>query len=248
MSLTPIDFYSILYDIADSMPAQFDGNGNEILCSRLQTVAIVKDYGSEIQTTNLAKDVRYAGKKLFYSRQWLNAQQSPNAITWGYPALFVGEGDEVYRNGKQPYEIDFSFALSDRVEQKQSDTLNQSYCSQRTFEEVGQALRLTWQRILATLNDYVYARITIGANVSFVWITATAVAQLLSNGDIDSYDIEKQLSQYLGSSKARLSWDMHTEDAMTYFVQMPITFTACADVIPAKPQSINDAPKILPCC
>lgn len=248
MSLTPLDFYSILYDIADSMPAQFDGNGNEIACARLQTFAVVKNYSSEIQTSNLGKDVRYTNKKMFYSRPWLNAQQSPNAVTWGYPALFVGEFDETYRNGKQAYEVEYSIAISDRVEQTQTDLLNQSLCAQRTFEEVGQGLRLFWQKILATLNDYAYCELINGATSRFVWITEKAASQMLTAGEITDYNIGLQLAQYLGSSKGNLSWDMNSEHTLTYFINMPITFTACAEIIAAKPQNINDAPSVLPCC
>ena len=95
-SFKPTDLYAILYDIADSMPIVLDGNGSEITCARLQTVAVVKDYASEVKTANLGKDSRYIGKKIAFLRLSNTDPQAANGLKFNYPAFFLGEQDENY--------------------------------------------------------------------------------------------------------------------------------------------------------
>jgi len=233
----PTDLYSIIYDIANSMPIVVSG-GMELKCARLQTASPVKDYAAEIKTNNLGKDPRYTGKKIFFSRSWLNTGADANAISWDYPALFYGEGAEAYHNQRGTYTISYSFALSDRCEQEQTPTLNHDVCASRTYEEVAQGLRDLWQKIYRTLQDYVYAYLYVGTTlVAEGWYSVTALQSLVANNSITSYRAEFYLSQYLGlQSEGRISWDMHTENAVTYFLQMDIMFDNCGDIIMAMPQ------------
>lgn len=238
----PTDLYSIIYDIANSMPIVIDG-GSELFCKRLQTAALVKDYASEVKTSNLGKDARYIGKKIFFSRGWNNAGQI-EPVTWNYPALFYGEGAEslTHRNN---YDITYSFAVSDRCEQVQTNYCNQGVCESRTYEEVAQDLRRLWQAIYRTLNDYVYAELYLANSLlTEGFYTQAALAQLITDGAIDEYKPSFFLASCLNNlSESRVTWDMHTENAVTYFVNLDITFLDCAPSIAAMPQeNIPQAP------
>ena len=238
-SFKPTDLYAILYDIADSMPIEVDGNGQEVTCARLQTVAVVKDYASEVQTANLGKDARYIGKKIFFSRASNTDANAANGLKFNYPALLLGEQSEDYKKGGSQYNIDYSIALSDRIEQAQGDMFNQTECGQRTYEEVMQGLRDLWQRVLVTLNDYVYADLLQGSTVIATgWYGRAGIEQLISSGSITGYDEIAYLSQYLSAAiKGQMSFDLHTENTVSYFLNINIGFFNCAAPIAARPQN-----------
>lgn len=239
-SFKPTDLYAILYDIADSMPIVLDGNGSEITCARLQTVAVVKDYASEVKTANLGKDSRYIGKKIAFLRLSNTDPQAANGLKFNYPAFFLGEQDENYNIDGSQYNINFSLAISDRCEQAQGDTFNQSYCQMRTYEEVIQGLRDMWQKILKTLNDYVYADLYLGATlVGTGWYSVAGIDELVTLGQVDTYDEIAYLSQYIGNmSEARTAFDLHTENTVSYFIQLNVNFFNCVTPIAARPQDI----------
>ena len=239
-SFKPTDLYAILYDIADSMPIVLDGNGSEITCARLQTVAVVKDYASEVKTANLGKDSRYIGKKIAFLRLSNTDPQSVNGLKFNYPAFFLGEQDENYNIDGSQYNINYSLAISDRCEQAQGDEFNQSYCQMRTYEEVIQGLRDMWQKILKTLNDYVYADLYLGATlVASGWFAQAGIEELVTLGKVDTYDAIAYLSQYIGNmSEARTAFDLHTENTVSYFIQLNVSFFNCVTPIAARPQTI----------
>lgn len=234
---TPIDLYQIIYDIANSMPATYIG-GVEKKCSRLQTAAHVKDYGVEVKTDNLGKDVRYQNKKIFFSRSWNNTGQDPNKLCWDYPALFYGEGQESGEPQKKGLTITYTFALSDRCEQTQLYTLNQNACEARTYEEVNQNLRSMWQSIHRTLLDYVYARLYMGpTQIADGWYSKTAIKELITSGAITSYKEDFYLATYVSHKyTSRVVWDMQTENCVTHFAELEICFSECAPIIISQPQ------------
>jgi len=245
-SFKPTDLYAILYDIADSMPIVLDGNGSEITCARLQTVAVVKDYASEVKTANLGKDSRYIGKKIAFLRLSNTDPQAVNGLKFNYPAFFLGEQDENYNIDGSQYNINYSLAISDRCEQAQGDEFNQSYCQMRTYEEVIQGLRDMWQKILKTLNDYVYADLYLGATlVASGWFSQAGIAELITLNTIDRYDEIAYLSQYIGNmSEARTAFDLHTENTVSYFIQLNVSFFNCVTPIAARPQDMVIIPVI----
>lgn len=237
-SFTPLDFYAILYDIANSMQIVTDGNGSEVECARLQTVAVTKDYAAEVKTANLGKDSRYNGKKIFFSRASPTDAQGGTEARFNFPALFLGEQDESYSRAGSQYSIDYSIALSDRIEQAQGSNFNQSLCAQRTYEEVAQGLRALWQQVYATLSDYVYADLYNGGSIlRSGWYSVAGLQQLLALTAITSYEEVAYLNQYISeTTKAYIAFDMHTESAISYFLNINVQFFGCVAPIAARPQ------------
>jgi hypothetical protein len=242
LAFKPTDFYAILYDIAESMPIAVDDNGTEIACKRLQTMAVVKNYASEIKSANLGKDSRYIGKKIYFTRAADTAPE--NGLRFDYPALFLGEQEEAYTNKGAAYNVTYSLAISDRYEQAQGENFNQGFAASRTYEEVAQDLRDLWQALLRTLFNYVYADVYNLSNVLIFtgWVSQAALIELKQANKINSFDELYYLENYISNAaEGRVSFDYHTENALTYFAQMQIRFENCVAPIAALPSELSSS-------
>ena len=101
-----------------------------------------------------------------------------------------------------------------------------------SYEGVRAGVGDMWQKIRKTLNDYVYADLYLGATlVASGWFAQAGIEELVTLGQVDTYDEIAYLSQYIGNmSEARTAFDLHTENTVSFF--------NCVTPIAARPQTI----------
>jgi hypothetical protein len=246
---TELDLLNIACNTARAMP-NVAIDGVLLPCKTINTVAHMRDMKALAQTDNLGKDSRIIGKNLFYSRSWEAQQQSANAISWGYPALFMASnGEELVRTGQ--YQCEYVFALADkRRPQQKNVAVNYSECEQRADEEVESDLRSLFASFFATLRAHIRANgYDAGSVLVFDgWATPSGLATQMP-APIARYAVVAKVAAFIADGyKSDISYDDYTENSITLYARVQITFTECAQTFPVFPDSAYQNTQIAPCC
>lgn len=224
VAFSPIEFYNILHDIAQSMPF-VTIEGRDVTSRRLNTFAATKNLLEIISSNSLGKDSRYIGKRLFYSTKW-NGQDGD--IKYEYPALFAGPSNERYDVKGDFYFVDYTLVFGDKFEAKMTQTQNQNIDASRTFEEVQQTLRDLWGVVFVTLKNYVYAKLYLGATqVAEGWYSDAYLTQLITAGAITRRAVTDHFSTLMSDVEATEEVDGNASKIATYIVSLRMKHSVC---------------------
>lgn len=224
VAFSPIEFYNILHDIAQSMPF-VTVEGRDVTSRRLNTFAATKNLLEIISSNSLGKDSRYIGKRLFYSTKW-SGQDSD--IKYEYPALFAGPSNERYEVKGDSYYVDYTLVFGDKFEPKMAQTQNQDIDASRTFEEVQQTLRDLWGVVFVTLKSYVYAGLFLGATqVAAGWYSLGYLQELKTAGTITRWAVADHFSTLISDVEATEEVDGNASKIATYIVSLRIKHSIC---------------------
>ena len=224
IAFSPIEFYNILHDIAQSMPI-VTVEGRDVTSRRLNTFAATKNLLEIISSNSLGKDSRYIGKRLFYSTKW-SGQDSD--IKYEYPALFAGPRNERYEVKGDFYYVDYTLVFGDKFEPKMAQTQNQDIDASRTFEEVQQTLRDLWGIVFVTLKSYVYANLFLGSTqVAAGWFSLGYLQALKTTGSISRWAVADHFSTLMSEVEATEEVDGSASKIATYIVSLRIKHSSC---------------------
>lgn len=224
IAFSPIDFYQILHDIAQSMPF-VTVEGRDVTSRRLNTFAATKNLLEILKSNSLGKDSRYIGKRLFYSTKWSGLD---SAIEYEYPALFVGPSNEMYEVNGDVYYVDYSLVFGDKFEPKMGIDGNQDIDASRTFEEVEQTLRDLWGVVFATLKNYVYAKLFLGATqIEQGWYSDAYLTQLITAGTISRRAALYHMSALMQDVEGTVHIDGNSPKIATYVISLRLKHSSC---------------------
>lgn len=224
IAFSPIEFYNILHDIAQSMPF-VTLEGRDVTSRRLNTFAATKNLLEILSSNSLGKDSRYIGKRLFYSTKWSGEDGN---IKYEYPALFVGSSNETYEVRSDFYYVDYSLIFGDKFEPKMTQDQNQDIDASRTFEEVQQTLRDLWGVVYATLRSYVYAELFYGGTiVGAGWFSLGYLQELKTTGSIDRWRVTDHFQTLISDVEATEHVDGSAPKIATYIVSLRLKHSSC---------------------
>lgn len=256
MKLDYLDLYSILARVARYMPAQYDSQQREKVCTRLQTFAAVRD--SEVFNTSgsLEKNAIYAHKDFFFSRQWEQKGKNPSAIPFGYPALLIWQVDSTYKKFFQKFgseiSVRFTFATADQMP-KGKIAPHQNYCDSLTLEEREMNLRNMFAYAIKTMGEFVYAQGYLANVLQFKgWFHPQELAKFQADAIIDGFQKKATLEHYVTSKdiEADIAHGVFVDDLMCVLASIEIQLFGCLPEsnleIRTIPNPVKDSSE--PCC
>lgn len=251
MEFTPLVFYKILCDIIRAMPPQTDSAGNILPLSRLNTFVVAndEDYYKLPETDTLRRNRSYINSGVFFSRINENQnEQSPNLISYEYPLAILVPLAERYDNKARA--ISYILNLLDKANVR--DSYGQGLGEILIPEVALERLADLYQKIIYSVNDFVFARATL-ANVlvSESWIAKTELERLKVAGTIDKWDIKNKAESYVSGffkATAQQSEEVTSQKLLSYAVNFDIRFqTPCGSPIESY-ENQNTVISQKPCC
>lgn len=201
-----MDFYRINYLIAKGWPQVLGNNDVDLQYKRLNTFATV-DSEPEILGEQIAKDERWKGKEIFFSRPWAESGETDRLeLKKMLPALLAWEDYEIEARSERPFARDgfeivpIRLGFFDRyVEKFDPGVFDETKGQQRTKEEVKRDLRELRDKHIAELAKFSRYKLTFpSGGIATDWFSSDHVLAMKGAGTIESY-------QSLEPLKSRLS-------------------------------------------
>lgn len=200
-------FYRIAYLIAKGWPPTYSSDDVELEYLRLNTFATV-DSEPEILSDQIAKDERWRGKGIFFSRPWdESGEEDRQELRKMLPALLAWEDYEIEARSDRPWHSDgcefvpIRLGFFDRyVDKYEPGDFDEAKGQQRTKEELKRDLREMRDKFVAEFAKFGKYRLLFpSGGVVLDWFSLDHVLELKSAGTISEYSLQDKASAHLSN-------------------------------------------------
>lgn len=228
-SFSTIHFYQILHDIGLAMPAVYESDDTELICKRINSFAVLQTE-DEINSGALNKSNRYIGKRLFFSRRFLNSGQQISQLSFQYPLLAISNATSTISGAFcEPSESckTFNLYIFDQLPGKCSDCNEHGYCNTRTWEEMETDLEELLMKVTKSIGRFGYYEYEKDGVPMSGWFDLCYIDELIESGAIDNAECVENLHASIKDINEPKPSDTFFEAFNDNLGMIAITFTVC---------------------